>query len=175
MSSLARMAASDGAGNSASNQSADIIPLILAAMSENDIGQRKLALKTGISKSRLGLLLHSKPDKRGTMSLCEFKRILDALDINIVQAVIAIDACIDASFFQDQRFATSIAMMAELFRGLPAMLMAALDEIEGMDGTEVRKEWAGPLRQALVDKLVKEVSAVMTRRAELSEVSRLGL
>jgi hypothetical protein len=66
-------------------------------------------------------------------------------------------------------------MLAELFKGLPAMLVAALDEIEGMDGTEVRKEWAGPLRQAVVEKLVKEVSAVMARRVQLAQISTLSL
>lgn len=175
MSSLARMKASHGADNSVNDQQPDIIPLILATMLDKDIGQRKLALKTGISKSRLGLLLHSNPGKRVIMSLCEFKRILDALDINIVQAMITIETFADQRLFLDERFVTSIAMLTELFKGLPAMLVAALDEIEGIDGTEVRKEWAGPLRQALVDKLVKEVSAVMVRRAQLSEVSRLGI
>jgi hypothetical protein len=53
--------------------------------------------------------------------------------------------------------------------------VAALDEIEGMDGTEVRKEWAGPLRQAVVEKLVKEVGAVMARRVQLAQISTLGL
>jgi hypothetical protein len=55
------------------------------------------------------------------------------------------------------------------------MLVAALDEIEGMDGTEVRKEWAGPLRQAVIEKLVKEVGAVMARRAHLAQISTLSL
>ena len=50
-----------------------------------------------------------------------------------------------------------------------------LDEIEGMDGTEIRTEWAGPLRQAVIEKLVKEVGAVMARRANLTQVSSLGL
>jgi hypothetical protein len=109
------------------------------------------------------------------MYLCEFQKILDALGINIVQAMIAVETYRDPKLFHDERFQTSIAMLTELFKGLPSMLVAALDEIEGMDGTEVRKEWAGPLRQAVIEKLVKEVSAVMARRAHLSQVSSLGL
>lgn len=66
-------------------------------------------------------------------------------------------------------------MLTELFKGLPAMLVSALDEIEGMDGTEVRKEWAGPLRQAVIEKLVKEVTAVMARRTHLTQISNFGL
>lgn len=175
MSSPARIEASEDVGNSVNGNQRDFIPLILEAMSEKNVGQRKLALKAGISKSRLGLLLHSDPGKRATMSLREFQQILDALDINIVQAIITVETYRDQRLFHDERFATSIAMLTELFQGLPSMLLSALDEIEGMDGTEVRKEWAGPLRKALVEKLVKEVSAVMARRDFLSEVSKIGL
>lgn len=175
MSSPARIEAPEGADSSVNDEQRDFIPLILAAMSERNIGQRKLALKAGISKSRLGLLLHGNPARRATMSLPEFQRILGALDINIVQAIITVETFRDQALFLDERFATSIAMLTDLFKGLPSMLVAALDEIEGMDGTEVRKEWAGPLRQAVVEKLVKEVSAVMARRDQLTEISRLGI
>jgi len=175
MSSLARTEAPEGAAGSATEPQRDFIPLILDLMADKNVGQRKLALLTGISKSRLGLLLHSDPTKRATMSLIEFQQILDALEMSMVQAVITVESYREQELLHDERFATCLAMLTEVFRGLPSMLVAALDEIEGMDGTEVRKEWAGPLRQAVVEKLVKEVSAVMARRAVLSQVSNLGL
>lgn len=175
MSSFAHIEASDEGCCSAGADQRDFIPLILEAMSEHGIGQRKLALKTGISKTRLGLLLHHDPAKRAAMYLFEFQQILDALDINIIQAIIAVETYRNPKLFLDERFQTSIAMLAELFEGLPSMLVAALDEIEGMDGSEVRKEWAGPLRQAVVEKLVKEVGAVMARRAHLAHISTLSL
>lgn len=175
MSSLAQMEDAKPESSSVNDRHRNFIPVILEAMNVQNIGQRKLALKSGISKTRLGLLLHSDPDKRAGMTLVEFQQILDALDINIVQAAIAVEGDRDRSLFHDQRFATSIAMLTELFKGLPSMLLAALDEIEGMDGTEVRKEWAGPLRQAVIEKLVKEVSAVMARRAHFAQISTLSL
>lgn len=175
MSSLAQMEDAKPESSSVNDRHRNFIPVILEAMNVQNIGQRKLALKSGISKTRLGLLLHSDPDKRAGMTLAEFQQILDALDINIVQAAIAVEGDRDRSLFHDQRFATSIAMLTELFKGLPSMLLAALDEIEGMDGTEVRKEWAGPLRQAVIEKLVKEVSAVMARRAHFAQISTLSL
>lgn len=175
MSSLAQFEASDDGCCPVSVEQRDFVPLILEAMSEQNIGQRKLALKTGISKTRLGLLLHSDPNKRAAMFLGEFQQILGALDINVVQAMIAVETYRDPKLFLDERFQTSIAMLTELFKGLPSMLVAALDEIEGMDGTEVRKEWAGPLRQAVIEKLVKEVGAVMARRAHLAQISTLSL
>lgn len=175
MSSLAQMEDAKPESSSVNDRHRNFIPVILEAMNVQNIGQRKLALKSGISKTRLGLLLHSDPDKRAGMTLAEFQQILDALDINIVQAAIAVEGDRDRSLFHDQRFATSIAMLTELFKGLPSMLLAALDEIEGMDGTEVRKEWAGPLRQAVIEKLVREVSAVMARRAHFAQISTLSL
>jgi hypothetical protein len=161
--------------NPANSRRGDFIQLILERMVEQSIGQRTLALKSGISKTRLGLLLHSNPTKRVGMSLAEFQQILEALDLDIVQAAIAVEADCNQPLFHDQRFATSIAMLSELFKGLPAMLLAALDDIEGMDGTEVRKEWAGPLRQAVIEKMVKEVGAVMARRAHFAQISTLSL
>lgn len=109
------------------------------------------------------------------ISLSEFQRIMTALGISIVQAMISFEAGIDHRLLSDERFATSLAMLTEVFKGLPSMLVAALDEIEGIDGTEVRKEWAVPLRKAVVEKLVKEVTAVMARRDVLSQVSSIGL
>jgi len=149
--------------------------LIRRTMAEKQIGHRKLALVTGISKTRLGCLLHGNPAKRGAISLDEFKRILRGLDISIVRAFITVESDGDPTLFHDRRFATTVAMLTELFQGLPATLLAALDQIEGIDGTEVRKEWAGPLRQAVVEKLVKEVSAVMARRETLSQLSNFGV
>lgn len=49
----------------------DYVPLILRAMACKKATQRKLAHLTGISKSRLGVLLHSKPEKRVTMTQLE--------------------------------------------------------------------------------------------------------
>jgi hypothetical protein len=175
LSSLARIEVPEDGCSSTNSRQRDFIPLILEAMAEQSVGQRKLALRSGISKTRLGLLLHSDPGKRATMSLNEFQQILDSLGINIVQAIIAVETFRDQALFHDERFSTSLAMLTELFKGLPAMLVSALDEIEGMDGTEVRKEWAGPLRQAVIEKLVKEVTAVMARRTHLTQISNFGL
>ncbi len=66
-------------------------------------------------------------------------------------------------------------IMSQTLRGLPSMLVAALEEIEGMDGSEVRREWAGPLQAAVVQRLVKEVSSVLVRRANLSEIANLAI
>lgn len=68
----------------------DYVPLILRAMACKKATQRKLAHLTGISKSRLGVLLHSKPEKRVTMTLPEFETILHALGMNLVHAYVCL-------------------------------------------------------------------------------------
>jgi transcriptional regulator with XRE-family HTH domain len=153
----------------------DYIPLIQRTMTERGLHIRELALKTGISKSRLGLLLHRNAAKRPNISLVEFRKILNALDISIMQAIISVETAIDETAVHDERFATLLSMLSELFSGLPAMLIQALDEIDGIDGTEIRREWADPLKEAVVEKLVKEVTRIMARRAVLTETSSIGL
>lgn len=151
----------------------DYIPLILRFMKERGLSQRELGLKAGIKKSRIGLLLHSDPDKRAIITLPEFQKILSALDVSMVQAIVAVEGLAEGGLFSDDRFATSLEMLSTFFQDLPTLLLKALDRIEGMDGTEVRKEWAGTLRSAVVDALVKEVGAVMNRRAMLSHIERI--
>jgi len=169
MSSHAIVAAEEGAALEAIEEQRDYIPLILQAMADKDTAQRKLALKTGISKTRLALLLHSNPAKRIAMTLREFQTILRALDISIIQAIIQVEAFHGLELLQEERYATLIAMLCEVFRGLPMKLINALEELEGIDGSEVRKEWAYPLQKAVVKRLIDEVLAVMDRRARFAQ------
>ncbi|MCF8708379.1 XRE family transcriptional regulator [Rhizorhapis sp. SPR117] len=169
MSSHAIVAAEEEAALEAIEEQRDYIPLILRAMADKDTAQRKLALKTGISKTRLALLLHSNPAKRIAMTLREFQTILRALDISIIQAIIQVEAFHGLELLQEERYATLIAMLCEVFRGLPMKLINALEELEGIDGSEVRKEWADPLQKAVVKRLIDEVLAVMDRRARFAQ------
>lgn len=175
MSSLARIDAGEPSAEAERGEQRDYIPVILGAMAEQNIGQRKLAMKAGVSKTRLALLLHRNPNKRLPMTLAEFQKILGALDLNIIQAIIRVETFRDQTMLADDRYATLIAMLSEVFRGLPAMLIEALDEMDGVDGTEIRREWAGPLQAAVVARLVKEVSSVMVRRASFSEIANHGI
>lgn len=169
MSSHARLAAEEEATPEGADEQRDYVPLILQAMADKDTAQRKLALKTGISKSRLALLLHSNPAKRVAMTLREFQTILHALDISIIQAIVQVEAFHGFELLQEERYATLIAMLCEVFRGLPKKLICALEELDGMDGSEVRKEWADPLQQAVVKRLIDEILAVMQRRARFAQ------
>ncbi|WP_337847836.1 XRE family transcriptional regulator [Sphingomonas sp.] len=138
-------------------------------MAAKDTAQRKLALKTGIGKTRLALLLHSNPAKRIPMTLREFQTILSALDISIIQAIIQVETFHGMELLQEERYATLIAMLCEVFRGLPRKVIDALEELEGIDGSEVRKNWAEPLQKAVVKRLITEVLAIIDRRERFAQ------
>src|SRR6218665_1977721 len=104
MSSLARIDAAEPPGDGGNDEQRDYIPVILRAMAEQNISQRKLALKAGISKTRLALLLHSDPTKRVAMTLVEFQTILSALEINLLQAIIRVETLRDQKLADDERY-----------------------------------------------------------------------
>lgn len=163
----------NGLGDAAGRR--DYVPLILRTMAETDTAQRKLAGKTGISKSRLGVLLHRDPAKRAQMTVSEFETILHALGTNIVQAFIHLETFPYAELISDARHATLIEMLCEFFVSLPKKLIEVLDALDGLDGSEVRKEWAPLLQKAVIKRVADEVLAVTERRARLAQSDEFRL
>ncbi|MDE8652843.1 XRE family transcriptional regulator [Novosphingobium album (ex Liu et al. 2023)] len=147
----------------------DYIPLILHTMAAQDTAQRRLAILTGISKSRLGLLLHSDPDKRSVMTQPELEKILHALGTNVLQAYICIETFKGFEPLDKDRYATVISMLCEMFVGLPRKIIEALDDINGIDGSEVKRDWGGPLQKAVVKRVAEEVIKIRERRARLTD------
>ena len=153
----------------------DYIPYILQAMADQNVSIRKLALKTGIRRGRLSNLLRLDldPSARESMTLVEFQTILHVLGIGFIQAVLGVETLRDLSLLHDGRFSTMMQMISEVFASLPITLVNALNEVEGMDGTEIGREWATPLRDGVVDRVVREVAAIIERRAKLDQTFRL--
>jgi transcriptional regulator with XRE-family HTH domain len=145
------------------------IDLIQQVMSEKGVSLRALAIKAGISKSRLGRILHQNADERVPVTLNEFQALLVALDIDIIQAIIRVETLRDQKVLADDRYVALISMLASLFKGLPAGLVEALSEIDGLDGSEVRKEWASHLQGFVIKRMVYEVTRVMQRREQIFE------
>ncbi len=142
---------------------------ILAIMDHDRVGIRSLALHSGIGKSRIGLLLHRDPSKRSAMQINELQAILRALDVELLDAVFCVETLRDENIRYSDRYRTLISMLCALFRHLPASLIAALDDVTDLDGTEVRPEWAGPLERAVTKRIVHEINAVTNRRAMLGD------
>lgn len=146
----------------------DYIQLILRIMAQHGMPQRMLANRTGISKSRLGVLLHSDSAKRATMTVGELEIILHALNINLVQAFVHIETFPSPRLAEDARHAPLITMLCDMFISLPRKLIEVLDTVDGLDGSEVRREWALPLQKAVIKRIAQEVLAVTERRARFA-------
>lgn len=159
-----------GSGSSPDDDQRDYIPLIQRAMRANGVTFRILAERSGISKSRVGKILHSDPARRIPMSFPEFRRILAALDIDILQAIICVESIRDLELLSDSRFAMLIPVLCTMFKELPVHLIHAVDAVEGIDGTEVRPEWAGVLRKSIIQRIIKAMSDTASRRAVLTEL-----
>lgn len=147
----------------------DYVPLILRIMTQQAAPQRALASKSGISKSRLGVLLHRDPAKRATMTIGELETILHALGSNLVEAFVHLETFPEAERTDDSRHAPLIMMLCDAFISLPRKLIEVLDTVDGLDGSEVRKEWASPLQKAVIRRISQEVLAVTERRARLAQ------
>lgn len=145
----------------------DFVPLILWTMTRKDMPQRKLASMTGISKSRLGLILHGDPAKRSPMTVDELQLILHALDTDLVEAYVSTKAWDVVEPTVLERHDSLIPMVCDAFVDLPQVLIVVLEELEGIEGTEIRRDWAPAVQRAILTRLVEEVKAKLNRRARL--------
>lgn len=142
------------------------IELILRTMRLKRISLRALARKTGIGKSRLGLLLHHDPARRCEISLTETKIIFDALDIDVFAAVICVEGFRDISVLDRPPYPSVIALLRVIYRWLPIELVEAMADYEHIDDGDVRPEWAVGLQRAFVKRVVKEVSRRAAERLD---------
>ena len=105
------------------------------------------------------------------MTLLEYHVLLDALEIDPIEAVIRTGPLAASELYEAARYRTLVAMLCEMFRGLADNMIDALEQVEGIDGSEIRFEWAGAIRKAVVKRVVHEASAVAARRAALNDFS----
>lgn len=103
------------------------------------------------------------------MTLPEFQSLLRSLNIDLMHAIISVEMARDLEVMNDERFATLVAMLSTLFKGLPHRLIEALQDLDGMDGSEIRKEWGTHFQSAVIKKMVTEISRILQRRAVLED------
>lgn len=147
------------------------VQLVQHAMEARRCSLRQLELMTRINRARLGRVLHRNPAKRHDMTLAEFQTILRALAVDPIEAIVVVDLIRDLEIARDERFAKLASMLATLLRGLPQRLVAALHDVDGMDGSEIRQEWGVYFQNAVVNRMVQEVSQVLERRARIASAS----
>lgn len=142
--------------------------LIQHELKARHLGLRQLEGRTRINRARLGRILHRDASKRHAMTLAEFRILLDALEIDPVQAIVTVELIQDPEIAHDERFAKLAVMLSTLFKGLPQRLVEALHELDGMDGSEIRTEWGVYFQRAVVNRMKHEVGQVLERRARMA-------
>src|SRR3546814_10359758 len=60
-------------------------------------------------------------------------------------------------------------MLCEMFAGLPRKIIEALNEINGIDGSEVKRDWGAPLQKAVVKRVAEEVVKIRERRVRITD------
>lgn len=142
------------------------IELVREAMGAEKLTIRDLAVYSGIKKTRLGAILHGTPTKRSPATLAEYQRILRTLGISMIQASVKIEASVHA----DESARRLYDLLAQLYVQLPPQVMAALDDLSGVDTSIIRTEWSGPLTQAITRKLVDTIVRIQDRRDSLEHL-----
>lgn len=142
------------------------IELVREAMGAKKLTIRDLAIRSGIHKSRLGAVLHGTPEKRSLVTLPEYQRILKTLGISLIQASVKIEASVHA----DENTRTLYELLARLYVQIPPQVIAALDELNGIDTSIIREDWSGPLTQAITKKLVDTILGIQGRRDALAQI-----
>lgn len=136
----------------------EYIELMRRAMRLQRVSLRELATRTGIGKSRLGLLLHPDSERRPEIALIETKIIFDALDIDVFCAVICVEVFGDIKVLDSPRHHSVISLLRIIYRWLPVEFVQTMAEYDHIDGTDVRPEWAVGLQRAFVRRVVNEIS-----------------
>lgn len=147
----------------------DYVGLLMRVMEAQSVSIRGLALKSGLSKTRLGSLMHRDACKRAQMTLAEFQTIVRALGLDLMQVILSIEIAPAFDEMQDERFSALIALLSTMCHGLPRGLLEAMDDLQGLDGTEIRPEWGRSLQSTVIKKMVTTLAFVLQRREQLAE------
>lgn len=143
-----------------------LIDWIRAEIKRDKLTLRKLALVCGLNKTRLGYILHPDPCKRRVAQNAEILLILKAMGLNPIQASVMMEA----SHYSDETFTSLFDLLARLYVALPLLVMNAIKDIQGMDGSLIRPEWAEALAVANAKKLKEVVMQCQLRRDLLTEL-----
>lgn len=161
-------------GSRSNDRRADVqagfLAVILEDMANKRLSVRDLAGATGIGKSRLGAVLHRNVAKRPAITVPELQRLLDALDIHILQAWLKGEALIQIGLYGDSRLNRLLPLLAEFYLDLPRKLLEAMTQIEGADGTELRRGWSEPFSNAVAKRMAHEITRVVERRNALTDL-----
>lgn len=145
-----------------------LVDFIRARMVLDGVTQRMVADLTGLSKSRVGTILHSDRSKRRPIRVTEVSIILKTLNINELEAHFASELLDRDSntepTYDSQGYMRVVDLVSEVVRGLPAKLTEALMHLDGLEFNSIRKEHGRGIQKAVINLVIKEYQDSIDRR-----------
>lgn len=143
-----------------------LIDWIRAELKRGKLTLRKLAIACGLNKTRLGYILHPDPGKRRVPQNPEILLVLKAMGLNPIYASVMMEA----SHYSDETFNSLFDLLARVYVDLPLLAWNAIKEIQGLDGSHIRPEWAEALAIGIAKKLKEVLIQCQLRRDFLTEL-----
>ena len=142
-----------------------LVDFILARIEADGTSKRRVALQTGISRSRLGKVLHNSAEKRCPIKLDEIALLLAALGVSQIEAMLAAELLETSGRSQVEKVSNVASMLTEVFVGLPEEMAEIIEHIDGLEFNDIRREHGRRVR-ALIVKTITEQYTEMAQRRE---------
>jgi hypothetical protein len=140
------------------------IPVIHGMLDDRKMTLRDLAIRSQISKSRLGIILHRQPAKRVIMQLPEFIGILRALGFELIHAWAGAKKRETADITHDKSFDAFYVFLMEFNATFPEIMLNTPE----LEGVEFRREWSRPLAELLIKRVLAELERLRRVRDEFA-------
>ena len=143
-----------------------LVDFILARLEADGTSKRQVAVKAGISRSRMGEILHRCAEKRSPMTLDEIAAVLDAIGASQLEATIAGELMGSATHtnINVQAVSAIASLLSELLQGLPEQLADIIEHIDGLEYDDVRREHGRRVRALVVRVFTDEYTGMAQRR-----------
>ena len=141
-----------------------LVDFILARIEASGLSKRQAAVKAGISRSRMGEILHRSPEKRSPMRLDEIASVLDAIGATHLEATIAAELMESTAKANVQAVSAIASMLTELLQGLPEQLADIIEHIDGLEYDDVRREHGRRVRALVIRVFTDEYTGLAARR-----------
>ena len=139
---------------------------ILARMDLKGLSVRDLAAMAKIGRSRLHGGLHREPDKRIPLRMPETAAVLEALDIDPIEALFVknmLETIDDVDFDDMLRV---VSMICGMVKGLPEEIITVVKHVDGLAFDDVRPEHGEAARGLLVRTIKVEYMKLVKRRSD---------
>jgi hypothetical protein len=137
-------------------------------MKADGLSTRRLAMLTGLGRSRCHYTLHAQHEKRRPLRLDEVDLIIDAVGIDMIEAALANDVMLrddgEDGGTADHANDRILGLLSEMLRGLPGRISEIVQHIDGLDAEDIRREHGRKLQAVLIRHVERLYSEYASRK-----------